>query len=72
MEDHDVGAIGAHSLRHTILTCEAEASALSGVQQRAAEVLSEIRTPCKGFAFPNGNHTARLARWASKPARKQS
>jgi hypothetical protein len=83
MEDHDVGpmawdaardlarrvgAIGAHSLRHAIPTCETEASALSDVQQSAAEVSS----PCKSFAFPNGNQTARLARWASKPARKQS
>jgi hypothetical protein len=42
MEDHDVGAIGAHGLRHAILTCETEASALSDVQQRAAEVSSEI------------------------------
>ena len=67
-----VGAIGAYSLRHAILTCETEASALSDVHQSAAEVSSEIGTPCKSFAFPNGNHTARLARWASKPARKQS
>ena len=67
-----VGASGAHSLRHAILTCETEASALSDVQQSASEVSSEIGTPCKSFAFPNGNYTARLARWASKPARKQS
>jgi hypothetical protein len=67
-----IGAIGAHSLRHAIMTCETEASALSDVQQSAAEVSSEIGTPCKSFAFPNGNHPARLARWASKPARKQS
>ena len=67
MEDHDagpvswdaardlarrVGAIGAHGLRHAILTCETEAPALSDVQQSAAEVSSVIGTPCKSFAFP--------------------
>ena len=87
MEDYDVGpilwgaardlarrggAISANSLRHAILTSETEASALFDIEQSIVEVSSEIGTPCKSFAFPNGNHTARLARWASKPARKQS
>jgi len=79
MEDDDVGpmswdeardlarrgfTIGAHSLRHAVLTCETEASALSDIEQSIAEVSSEIGTPCKSFAFPNGNYTARLARRA--------
>ena len=79
MEDDDVGpmswdeardlarrgfTIGSHSLRHAVLTCETEASALSDIKQSIAEVSSEIGTPCKSFAFPNGNYTARLARRA--------
>ena len=35
-----VGAIGAYSLRHAILTCETEASALSDIEQSIAEVSS--------------------------------
>ncbi len=66
------GAIGAHSLRHAVLTCETGASAFSDIELSIAEASSEIGTLCKSFAFPNGNYTARLARWASKPARKQS
>ncbi len=79
LEDDDVGpmswdeardlarrgfTIGAHSLRHAILTSETEASALSDIEQSIAEVSSEIGTACKSFAFPNGNYTARLARRA--------
>jgi hypothetical protein len=61
MEDHD-GAMDSHSLRHAILTCETEASALSEVRQSIAEVSSEIGDSCKSLAFPNGNYTERLAR----------
>ncbi len=57
-------AIGAHSLRHSILTRETEATALADVEQSVAEVSAEIGSPCKSFAFPNGNYTARLARKA--------
>lgn len=79
MEDDDVGpmswdeardlarrgfTIGAHSLRHAILTSEPEASALSDIEQSIAEVSSEIGTSCMSFAFPNGNYTARMARRA--------
>lgn len=56
--------IGAHSLRHAVLTCETEASAFSDIEQSIAEVSSGIGTSCKSFAFPNGNYTARLARRA--------
>lgn len=56
--------IGAHSLRHAILTRETEASALSDIEQSIAEVSLEIGASCKSFAFPNGNYTARLARRA--------
>ena len=58
------GAIGAHSLRHAILTSETEASALFDIEQSIAEVSSEIGDSCKSFAFPNGNYTERLARQA--------
>jgi peptidoglycan/xylan/chitin deacetylase (PgdA/CDA1 family) len=79
MDDDDVGplswgaardlarrgfTIGAHSLRHAVLTCETEASALSDIERSIAEVSSEIGTACKSFAFPNGNYTERLARRA--------
>jgi peptidoglycan/xylan/chitin deacetylase (PgdA/CDA1 family) len=85
MDDDDVGpmswdeardlerrgfTIGAHSLRHAVLTCETEASALSDIEQSIAEVSSEIGTPCKSFAFPNGNYTARLARRAFEAGAK--
>jgi peptidoglycan/xylan/chitin deacetylase (PgdA/CDA1 family) len=79
MDDDDVGpmswdeardlarrgfTIGAHSLRHAVLTCETEASALSDIERSVAEVSSEVGTACKSFAFPNGNYTDRLARRA--------
>ena len=75
MEDYDVGPmswaeardlarLGAHSLRHAILTRETEASVLSDIERSIAEVSSEIGDSCKSFAFPNGNYTERLARRA--------
>ncbi|HEX2490522.1 MAG TPA: polysaccharide deacetylase family protein [Blastocatellia bacterium] len=58
------GAIGAHSLRHAILTSETEASALFDIEQSIAEAPSEIGDSCKSLAFPNGNYTELLARQA--------
>ncbi len=56
--------VGAHSLRHAILTREIEAVALFDIEQSIAEVTSKLGTQCATFAFPNGNYTARLAHHA--------
>ena len=56
--------IGAHGLRHAILTREPESDATRDIQQCIADVSSELGTQCKTFAFPNGNYTARLAQHA--------
>jgi peptidoglycan/xylan/chitin deacetylase (PgdA/CDA1 family) len=53
--------IGAHGLRHAILTRESESEALRDIQQCIGDVSSELGTQCRTFAFPNGNYTARLA-----------
>ncbi len=56
--------IGAHSVRHAILTREPEARALDEIRQSIEDVACGLGTPCVSFAFPNGNYTARLARQA--------
>jgi len=56
--------IGAHSLRHAVLTTEPETVALRDIEQCIAEVTARIGVQCPTFAFPNGNYTARLARHA--------
>jgi len=55
--------LGAHGLRHTILTRETEADARFEIRQSIEEVKTEIGE-CPTFAFPNGNYTKRLARYA--------
>ncbi len=55
--------LGAHGLRHTVLTCETEADALSEISQSIEEVKTELGE-CLTFAFPNGNYTKRLAHYA--------
>jgi peptidoglycan/xylan/chitin deacetylase (PgdA/CDA1 family) len=55
--------LGAHGLRHAILTRETEADGLLEIKQSIEEVRSEIGE-CRTFAFPNGNYTERLARHA--------
>lgn len=56
--------IGAHGLRHTVLTRETEAEAFRDIEQSIADVSSELGNKCASFAFPNGNYTARLANFA--------
>jgi peptidoglycan/xylan/chitin deacetylase (PgdA/CDA1 family) len=56
--------IGAHSRRHAILTREPLDAALADIEQSLAEVSAQLGAPCRTFAFPNGNYTARLARHA--------
>jgi peptidoglycan/xylan/chitin deacetylase (PgdA/CDA1 family) len=56
--------VGAHSLHHAVLPRETEADALLDIKTSIAEVSDEIGRPCRTFAFPNGNYTARLAQHA--------
>lgn len=58
--------IGAHGVRHAVLTREREADAMREVEQSIAEVTTRTGTVCETFAFPNGNYTARLARHAAR------
>lgn len=58
--------IGAHGARHTILTRETEADAIREIEESIVAVTSELKTPCTTFAFPNGNYTASLAKFALK------
>lgn len=58
--------IGAHTLRHVILTCEQESVALEELEKSMAEVTTELQFPCATFAFTNGNYSARLAKHAAK------
>ncbi|MCI0337170.1 MAG: polysaccharide deacetylase family protein [Acidobacteria bacterium] len=55
--------LGAHGLRHAVLTCETEADALFEIRQSIEEVRTEVGE-CLTFAFPNGNYTKRLAHHA--------
>jgi peptidoglycan/xylan/chitin deacetylase (PgdA/CDA1 family) len=56
--------VGAHGVHHSVLTREREDEALRQITQSMAEVSTRTATPCRTFAFPNGNYTARLARHA--------
>jgi peptidoglycan/xylan/chitin deacetylase (PgdA/CDA1 family) len=58
--------IGAHGVRHAVLTREREADAIREVEQSIAAVTTHTGVPCETFAFPNGNYTARLARHAAQ------
>ena len=65
------GAIGAHSLRHAVLTSETEASALFDIEQSIAEVSSGIGDSCKSFAFPTETIQSGWRDRRSRPGRKQ-
>lgn len=56
--------IGAHGLTHAIVTNEPDETARDEIGRSIAEVGMQIGTPCVTYAFPNGNHTASLARYA--------
>jgi peptidoglycan/xylan/chitin deacetylase (PgdA/CDA1 family) len=58
--------VGAHGVRHTVLTREREADAMREVEQSMTDVTAHTGVPCATFAFPNGNYTARLARQAAR------
>ena len=57
-------SIGAHGLTHAILPRETKERALAEIEESLAKVSSELGTPCKTFAFPNGNYDPKLARHA--------
>jgi len=56
--------LGAHTLRHEILTTEQRQQALDNVSQSMAAIAQHTAAPCQSFAFPNGNYTAQLAKQA--------
>ena len=59
-------AIGAHGVRHSILTRERREVALAEIAESMSRVTAETGSPCRSFAFPNGNHTAELAQYAAE------
>jgi peptidoglycan/xylan/chitin deacetylase (PgdA/CDA1 family) len=56
--------IGAHSETHAILTTVPSGEAEGEIARSITTVSNELGTPCASFAFPNGNHTDELARYA--------
>src|SRR5947207_9752001 len=57
-------SIGAHGRTHAILTRQSKEEARAEIEQSLATVSSELGSPCRSFAFPNGNYTADLAQHA--------
>ena len=53
--------VGAHTQRHAILTTESRERALDEIESSVRTVGEQLGQPCKSFAFPNGNYTAKLA-----------
>jgi peptidoglycan/xylan/chitin deacetylase (PgdA/CDA1 family) len=63
---HEQGhTIGAHSETHAILTTLPLAEAQSEILRSVTRVSEELGAPCASFAFPNGNYTEELARYAA-------
>jgi len=56
--------IGAHGRRHGILTEMPEEAARDEIRESTRAVSEALGAPCPSFAFPNGNGTERLARYA--------
>lgn len=56
--------IGAHSETHAILTTVPLGEAQHEIAGSIARVSKELGKPCASFAFPNGNHSEELARYA--------
>jgi peptidoglycan/xylan/chitin deacetylase (PgdA/CDA1 family) len=53
--------VGAHGVSHAILTRQTREEALANISGSIARVSAEMGSPCRTFAFPNGNYTAELA-----------
>lgn len=56
--------IGAHGVTHAIMTRETKEDAFANIARSIARVGAETGAPCESFAFPNGNYTPELARFA--------
>jgi hypothetical protein len=55
--------LGAHGVRHAILTREPPETARQSIRDSLARVAAEVGG-CSTFAIPNGNYTAELALYA--------
>jgi len=56
--------IGAHGVRHAILTRESREVAVAEIRESMRRVSAETGAGCSAFAFPNGNYTAELCQCA--------
>lgn len=56
--------IGAHGRTHAILTRESRATAFAEIEESLARVTSELGSPCRAFAYPNGNYDSELTQHA--------
>lgn len=56
--------IGSHGMSHSILTREDSNTALLEIRSSLRRITAELGAPCRTFAFPNGNHTRALRRFA--------
>jgi len=56
--------IGAHSETHAILTTVPLSEAQREIARSISRVSEELGKRCASFAFPNGNHSEELARYA--------
>ena len=57
-------AIGAHGVTHAILTRESRERAFAEIEESLETVTREVGTPCRTFAFPNGNYNTELTQHA--------
>lgn len=53
--------LGAHTVHHAIVTQEDAETARQEVTESIQELTTRLGTPCRSFAFPNGNWTPELA-----------
>lgn len=56
--------IGAHTKTHPILTNESPVTAMNEIHASIKTVKKKLGGYCPSFAFPNGNYTAELAKYA--------
>ncbi|MDD5303376.1 MAG: polysaccharide deacetylase family protein, partial [Elusimicrobia bacterium] len=57
-------SIGAHGVTHAIMTRETRSDAFENIAGSIARVSAETGAQCESFAFPNGNYTEELAKYA--------
>tara|TARA_B100000614_G_scaffold244125_1_gene247976 strand:- start:347 stop:1264 length:918 start_codon:yes stop_codon:yes gene_type:complete len=61
---HKGFTIGAHTVNHPILTNETLVDAMQEIRMSISEVEKRTEHACQSFAFPNGNYTKALSRYA--------